>query len=283
MIERTKNWMTEGFPFINGSFFADDWHEFLDSGAPILSLNSALGWDGNLGELSKIRDFAGRGLHLLPLDLGFDVRVLKGITGLTYLYLGAGCKGLFDANVLPDLKELNNQATAKDLKTILQGAAVLEILTTTGGQLKNSFELKDLPNLRKLSLSRPTFTPDKFPPGLLLKSLEVYSWTKLDSLSCIIGYPLSELKLSSCLKILDYSGLENMCLLETLFLDDCAPIPSASIMLKLPMLRELTLQGTSFIDRDISCLLDTTLAKIKISESNYLPSAEQIEHEINGR
>lgn len=259
-----------------GRLDEEDWGQFLRSSGRFLTFNSSLGWDGTVGALPEIEGIGGRGLHFLPLESKFDVSQLNSLTGISYLYLGRGCEGNFDIRHFPDLQELRNFSDAKDLKTTLAGGNNLERLACIGAHLKDPRVLAELLSLKSLEVVRPTFDPAFIPEGIGIESVDFYSWTKLKDLNRLSTLPLRFLRLASCGRIANYSAISDMRKLESIFLDDCSPLPSAKLLTGLKMLKEIIFQGTEFLDKDISCLKGMDLETVALSGKGYRPCPEEL-------
>ena len=258
---------------VYGRLELEDWNEFLRAGCSFLTLNASLGWDGTLGELPAIGSACGRGLHILPLERGFDVSQLQSIRGISYLYLGEGCKGELDLAWFEGLVEIRLMCKPKKFKLLISGACGLKKLSSIGAHIRDPGALSLLRNLRELELIRPSFHASALPEDLALDALEAYGWTKLHDLDSIARFRLGSLRLSTCRRIQDYSALQHMTSLESLYLDDCSHVPSAKLVCELPRLKSLTMRGTEFVDKDISCLAGMGLEKLNLSGRGYFGSA----------
>lgn len=258
---------------ISGRLESGDWDEFLRAGGSFLTLNASLGWDGTLGELPAIGSASGRGLHIFPLERGFDVSQLQSIRGISYLYLGEGCRGKLDLARLEGLVEIRLRCAPKEFKLLISGACGLKKLSSIGAHIRDPSALSLLKNLRDLELIRPSFDASALPEDVELETLEAYGWAKLSDLDWIARFRLRSLRLRTCRRIQDYSALQHMTSLESLYLDDCSHVPSAKLVCELPRLKSLTMRGTEFVDKDISCLANMGLEKVSLSGRGYFGSA----------
>lgn len=257
-------------PYVTGEFSDEDFAEFMVGDASTLSLNAALGWNGNPGFLREAPDFAGRGLHILPLEHVFDVSVLDDVNAISYLYLGLGCRGTFDACRHEQLDELRAFAAPRAIKLKLAGSRVRALLCR-GSDIKDPSILATMGSLVSLNVSRPTFEPHELPEGLPIRSAEFYAWSKLKDLVRLSTWPLTSLRLFSCKRIVDYRALARFQELEALFLDDCAPLPSASLLKGMDRLSDIQFQGTEFADKHISSLASLPLRTLRLSGKGYMP------------
>nr|WP_199038739.1 hypothetical protein [Dyella sp. ASV24] len=273
MLEYTKGADGSTLPYVIGTLSAEDFAEFMSSGAPVLSLNAGLGWAGDLGFLREKPDFAGRGLHLLPVEHAFDVTSLNEITSLRYLYLGLGCRGGFDVSLHDRLEELRMFASPSAIKLKLANSR-LKALYCRGSDIKDPSVLSTMKGLVSLSINKATFEPDQLPKDMPIRFAEFYAWSKLKDLSGISAWPLRDLKLSSCRHIADYSSISKLDKLETLFLDDCSSLPSAEMLKGLRHLHEIDMRGTEFVDKDISSLASLPLDVLRLSGKGYFPDPE---------